>query len=168
MYIIPLNILAQGGIHCIKLWLHVQLFFSGVCSRCFAGFDSIASRFMFLFFTFMSDGIHPQQSNNYFTFTSDLEMFFSGSSLPGNGPLQRIRSRGLRGPTQNFYLVVAFPLHRHLLQRILYFLTTDRFEFTVDVYQLAFCSTFLLHRTLKIRRVDTPSVESDGSLSDGQ
>ena len=95
-------------------------------------------------------------------------MLSPGTLLPGNGSLQTIRSRGLRGPTQRFYLVVAFPLHRHLLQKILYFLTTDHFEFTVDVYQLAYCSTFMLHRTLKIRSVDTPSVELDGSLSDGQ
>ena len=82
--------------------------------------------------------------------------------------LRRIRSRGLRGPPQWFYLVIGDPLHRHLFQRILFYLTTDEFQFTIDVYQLAGCSTFMLHWTLTIREVDTPSIAlSDESLSDG-
>ena len=93
--------------------------------------------------------------------------FFSRVPVVGDGMLRRIRSRGLRGPPQWFYLVIAFPLNRHLFQRILFFLTTDQFQFTIDVYQLSQCSTFMLTWTLTIRQVDTPSIASaDESVSD--
>ena len=96
-----------------------------------------------------------------------LSSFFSRVPVVGDGMLRRIRSRGLRGPPQLFYLVIAFLLNRHLFQRILFFLTTDQFQFTIDVYQLSQCSTFMLTWTLTIRQVDTPSIASaDESVSD--
>ena len=96
-----------------------------------------------------------------------LSSLFSRVPVVGDGMLRRIRSRGLRGPPQWFYLVIAFPLNRHLFQRILFFLTTDQFQFTIDVYQLSQCSTFMLTWTLTIRQVDTPSIASaDESVSD--
>ena len=99
--------------------------------------------------------------------TMQLYLHFSRVPVVGDGMLRRIRSRGLRGPPQWFYLVIAFPLNRHLFQRILFFLTTDQFQFTIDVYQLSQCSTFMLTWTLTIRQVDTPSIASaDESASD--
>ena len=96
-----------------------------------------------------------------------LSSLFSRVPVVGDDMLRRIRSRGLRGPPQWFYLVIAFPLNRHLFQRILFFLTTDQFQFTIDVYQLSQCSTFMLTWTLTIRQVDTPSIASaDESVSD--
>jgi hypothetical protein len=71
--------------------------------------------------------------------------------------------RGLIGPSAGFYLVFAFPLHRHISIQIILFLTDEDTGFTGDSTEFAWTSPFLLLQTVTFRQVDTPSV---ASLSD--
>jgi len=74
-----------------------------------------------------------------------------------------LRQRGLIGPSAGFYLVFAFPLHRHISIQIILFLTDEDIGFTGDTTEFAWTSPFLLLQTVTFRQVDTPSV---ASLSD--
>jgi len=85
----------------------------------------------------------------------------SRARLLGNG-FQRlnIRPRQFQGASEAFYLVFAFPLHKHLLVNILLYLTDDSAGFTVDILQLSSSSSLMLRNCLTFRQVDTPSVAS--------
>ena len=80
----------------------------------------------------------------------------------GHGRLA-IPQRGLIRPSENFYLVFAFPLNNHLYTNIVLFLADPQAQFTIDTEHLARCSSFFLRRTLRFRVVDTPSVVSEPS-----
>ena len=71
--------------------------------------------------------------------------------------------QGLIRPSENFYLVFAFPLNNHLYTNIVLFLADPQAQFTIDTENLARCSSFFLRRTLRFRVVDTPSVASEPS-----
>ena len=79
----------------------------------------------------------------------------------GNGSQRlNIRPRQFQGASEAFYLVFAFPLHKHLLVDILLYLTDDSAGFTVDIAQLGCCSSLMWRNCTTFRQVDTPSVAS--------
>jgi hypothetical protein len=85
----------------------------------------------------------------------------SRARILGNGfQCLNIRPRQFQGASEAFYLVFAFPLHKHLLVNILLYLTDDSAGFTVDILQLSSSSSLMLRNCLTFRQVDTPSVAS--------
>ena len=69
--------------------------------------------------------------------------------------------RQFRGASESFYLIFAYPLHKHLVLNIILFIADEDADFTWDIYQLSVCSSFMWKRCMTFRCVDTPSLASE-------
>ena len=182
-----LNILAQGDIHYFCFGLHIPQFFLSVC---LANFGQATINFFLLQSTAclqhttawaFSAGRALRYTHNFLFYMSTafvkkntkliyrIAIYFHIHNLQmqrprhvGHGRLA-IPQRGLIRPSENFYLVFAFPLNNHLYTNIVLFLADPQAQFTIDTEHLARCSSFFLRRTLRFRVVDTPSVASEPS-----
>ena len=62
--------------------------------------------------------------------------------------------------SESFYLIFAYPLHKHLVVSIILFLADEDAEFTCDICRLCCSSSFMWTQCMTFRCVDTPSVAS--------
>ena len=72
-----------------------------------------------------------------------------------------IFARQFQGASESFFLIFAYPLHKHLVLNIILFIADDDADFTGDIYRLSFCSSFMWKQCMTFRCVDTPSLASE-------
>ena len=97
-------------------------------------------------------------------FSLGCSMAFAASSQRrphSNGRSQlTLFPRQFQGASESFYLIFAYPLHKHLVVNIILFLADEDAEFTCDICRLCCSSSFMWTQCMTFRCVDTPSVAS--------
>ena len=164
MYIIPLNILAQGGIHNI-LRFHALSFmaFSWRFKKKQHTNKPPATLQAFnnLIFSHASVSIYFGVGPCYFHLRYTVNHRPILASWGAHGMLRSYRVP--RGHSLAFYGVFISPLNRRIFLQILVFLTDSSFQFTLDTHCFSLSCAFFCRQTLTFREVDTPSVAADDS-----
>ena len=68
--------------------------------------------------------------------------------------------RQFQGSSESFYLIFAYPLHKHLVVHIILVLADEDADFTCDIGRICCTSSFMWKQCMTFRCVDTPSVAS--------
>ena len=70
-------------------------------------------------------------------------------------------ARQFQGASESFYLIFAYPLHKHLVLNIILFIADEDADFTGDICRLSCSSSFMWKQCMTFRCVDTPSLASE-------